>query len=192
MIIGKEIIEMFGQKLHKDTGLQEKVREASFLEAGERLAAGSFLERRKQDRFKVRGGAFVSIKSDHCAKIGPIQDISRDGFAFMYVNKEDQIYGPLEVDIFYSGSGIYMQKLKSKTISDFKIDKKAPSSSLAIRQCCVQFCELAEDQISHLEDFIQKYVDRRSGKDRRQFSDPNDSGPERRNGIERRTSSLLS
>jgi hypothetical protein len=151
----------------------------------------NFIERRKQDRFKVRDGAFASIKSDH-DKVGPIRDINRDGFAFMYIGKEDQISGPLEVDIFYSGSGLYMQKVKSKTISDFKIDKKAPSSSLAIRQCCVQFCELAEDQISHLEDFIQKYVDRRSDKDRRQFSDPNFSGPERRSGIERRTSPLLS
>ncbi len=147
-----------------------------------------FIERRKQDRFKVRDDAFVSIKSDHCAKIGSIRDINRDGFAFMYIGKENQIYGPLEVDIFYSGSGVYVQKLKSKTISDFKIDKKAPSSSLAIRQCCMQFCEPTDDQISHLENFIQKYLDRRSDKDRRQFSDPSYSGPERRNGIERRTS----
>ncbi len=85
-----------------------------------------------------------------------------------------------------------MQKVKSKTISDFKIDKKAPSSSLAIRQCCVQFCELTDDQVSNLNNFIQKYVDKRSGKNRRQFSDPSFSDTERRFGIERRTSPLLS
>ncbi len=152
----------------------------------------NYIEKRKQDRFKVEDGSFVSIKSDHCKKIGPIRDMSRDGLAFMYIGKEDQIYGPLEVDISYSGSGLYVQKIKSKVVADFKIDKKLLSNSLAIRQCCVQFCELAEDQISHLEDFIQKYVDRRSDKDRRQFSDPNFSGPESRSGIERRTSPLLS
>ncbi len=151
----------------------------------------NFIERRKQDRFKVRDGAFASVKSDE-DKTGPIRDISRDGFAFRYIGKEGEIYGPLEVDIFYAGSGLYVQKVRSKTISDFKIDKKAPSSSLAIRQCCVQFCELTDDQISSLDNFIQKYVDRRSDKDRRQFSDPSFSGSERRSGIERRTSPLLS
>jgi hypothetical protein len=151
----------------------------------------NFIERRKQDRFKVRDDAFVSIKSDRDT-IGPIRNISRDGFAFMYIGKEGELYGPLEVDMFYSGLGIYLQKLKSKTISDFKIDMKTPSSNLAIRQCCVQFCKLTDDQISSLDNFIQKYVDRRSGKDRRQFGNSSYSDPERRNGIERRTSTLLS
>jgi hypothetical protein len=151
----------------------------------------NFIERRKRDRFKVRSGAFVSIKSD-TDKIGTIRDISRDGFAFRYIGKEGEIYGPLEVDISYVGSDLYVQKVKSKTISDFKTDKKASSSSLSIRQCCVQFCELADNQISHLDNFIQKHVDRRSDKDRRQFGDPNVSGPERRSGIERRIRPLLS
>ncbi len=132
----------------------------------------NFIERRKQDRLKVRSGAFVSIKSDK-DKVGPIRNINRDGFAFRYIGEEGEIYGPLEVDIFYVGSDLYVQKVKSKTISDFKTDKKVSSSSFAIRQCCVQFCELTDNQISHLDNFIQKYVDRRSDKDRRQFGDPN-------------------
>jgi len=115
----------------------------------------SFTERRKSDRFEVRGGAFVSIKSEHDIT-GPIRDISRDGCAFMYIGKEDQISGPLEVDIFYSGLGLYMQKVKSKTISDFKTDKKAPSSYSAIRQCSVQFYELTNDQISRSGKFHQE------------------------------------
>jgi hypothetical protein len=150
----------------------------------------NFIERRKRDRFKVRSGAFVSIKSDK-DKIGTIRDISRDGFAFRYIGEEGEIYGLLEVDIFY-GSDLYVQKVKSKTISDFKTDKKAFSSSLAIRQCCVQFCELTDNQISLLDNFIQEYVDRRSGKDRRQFDDPGYSDSEIRSGYERRTSPLLS
>ena len=191
MRIGEEIIKMFGEKSGKDTTLKAKIQGTNSLEAGERLAEESFIERRKQVRFKVRGGAFASIKSDK-DKTGPIRDISGDGFAFSYIGEEGEIYGPLEVDIFYAGSGIYVQKLKAKTISDFKTDKKASSSSLAIRQCCAQFCELTDNQISLLDNFIQKYVDRRSDKDRRQFGDPNFSGPERRSGIDRRISPLLS
>jgi len=191
MRIGYEIIKMYGKGLSKDTTPKAKVKETNYPEAEDHLTAWSFIDRRKQDRFKVRSGAFVSVKSDH-EKIGPIRDISRGGFAFRYLGEEGQIYGPLEVDIFYAGSGRYVQNIKSKTISDFKTDKNLPSSSLAIRQCCVQFCELTDDQVSYIDNFIQKYVDRRSDKDRRQFSDPSYSGPERRTGIERRVSPLLS
>lgn len=152
----------------------------------------NFIERRKQDRFKVKDSAFVSIKSDHCTKIGPIRDINRDGFAFRYIGQRGQIYGPLEVDILYSGSGLYVQKIKSKAVADFKTDKNPLSNSLAIRQCCVQFYELADDQISQLFNFIEKYVNKRSGKDRRQFDSPGDSDPEIRSRYERRTSPLLS
>jgi len=191
MRIGEEIIKMFGEKLGEDTTLKSKVQEANSLEAEERLAAGSFIEKRKRDRFKVRSGAFVSIKSD-TDTIGPIRDISRDGFAFRYIGKEGEICGPLEVDIFYAGSGLYVQKVQSKTISDFKTDKKASSGSLAIRQCCAQFFELTDNQISLLDYFIRQCVDRRSDKDRRQLDDPSFSDLERRIRIERRTSPLFS
>ncbi len=38
MIVGKEIIKMFGEKLRKDTKLQEKVGEAKSSEEAVRLA----------------------------------------------------------------------------------------------------------------------------------------------------------
>jgi len=191
MRIGYEIIKMYGKRLDKDATPNAKVQEANSIEVEDRLTVWSFIDRRKQDRFKVISGAFASIKSDHDI-IGPIRDISRGGFAFRYLGEEGQTYGPLEVDIFYAGSGRYVQNIKSKTISDFKTDKNPPSSALAIRQCCVQFSELTVDQISCIDNFIQQYVDRRSDKDRRQFSDPSYSGPERRTGIERRVRPLLS
>jgi hypothetical protein len=151
----------------------------------------SFIERRKRDRFKVRGGAFVAIKSDK-DKVGPIRDINRDGFTFRYIGEEGEIYGPLEVDIFYAGSSLHVQKVKSKTIADFKTEKKASSSSLAIRQCCVQFCELTDDQISSLDNFIQQYVDRRTSINRRQLDDSCFNGAERRGATQRRRNPLWS
>ena len=48
-----------------------------------------FIERRKWARFKVREGAFVAIKSDHYV-VGPIHDISTDGFGFRYIGKRDK------------------------------------------------------------------------------------------------------
>lgn len=125
-----------------------------------------FIERRKQDRFKVMDGAFATIKSHHYV-VGPIQNISRGGLGFRYIGKKGKIIGSLEVDIFFCGKGLFLQKVKAKTISDFRIDKKASESFPAIRHCCVQFYEPTNDQISQLDYFIQKYVDRNPDEDRR-------------------------
>ncbi len=147
--------------------------------------SNEFIERRKWTRFKVREGAFVAIKSDHYV-VGPIHDISKDGFGFKYIGKKGQIHGPLEVDIFFCGHGFYLQKVKAKIISDFIIDKKVPRCYSAVRYCSVQFCEMTNDQISNLENFIKNYASRRSGEDRRKLPLPQYSGPDRRIGVDRR------
>jgi len=149
----------------------------------------SGIERRRQNRLRVKDGSFAAIISDNYI-IGPIQNISSDGFAFRYIGKGGQIQGSLEVDIFYCGMGFYLVKLPSKAIFDFTIDKKASDISVTIRHCGVQFGELTNDHIFHLEKFIQKYEDRRYDKDRRILNVPLYTGPERRKGLEGRKTKL--
>jgi len=124
----------------------------------------SRIERRKQNRFRVKDGAFAA-KSSEINIVGPIQNISGGGLTFRYVGKRGQIDRSLEVDLFCTGEGYCFTKLPSKTIYDFRIDKKASDSALTIRRCGVQFDELTDHQMSHIEDFIQKYGDKGSGKD---------------------------
>ena len=45
MIIGKEIITMYGKRIGKGTTLKDKVQEAGFPEVGERLVAGNLSKR---------------------------------------------------------------------------------------------------------------------------------------------------
>ena len=116
-----------------------------------------FVERRKQQRLKINEGAFAAIKSDIYA-VGPIRNISRDGFAFRYVGKNEEMKGSLKVDLFYVGEGWCLSDLPSKTIHNLKIDKKAADNSAALRECGVQFGKLAENQMSDLDNFIQKYT----------------------------------
>ena len=144
-----------------------------------------FTERRKSDRFKVRDGAFAAIKPDNYI-VGPIQDINRDGLAFRYLGKSGQIRESIEVDIFFSGMGFYLQNVRSKTISDFRIDKSAANSSVTMRRCAVQFWELTNNQTSQIDSLIQNFTDRRSPKDRRKLPFLQYSGSERRKGVERR------
>lgn len=144
-----------------------------------------FEERRVQDRYSVLDGAFAAVKGDFYV-VGPIQNISLSGFAFRYIGRGGKIQGLLEVDIFFCGEGLFLQKVKSRAVEDFKIDRKVADSSITIRQCCAQFLELSDAQASKLDLFIRKFVDRRSGQDRRKLPPPLYSGPERRKGAERR------
>jgi hypothetical protein len=144
-----------------------------------------FIERRRSDRFKIMDGAFAAIKSDDYI-VGPIQNISKDGLTFRYLGKSGQIQTLIEADIFFSGMGFYIENLKLKCISDFRIDKKASNSSLSIRQCGMQFRELTNNQTSQINNFIQEFAERRLAEDRRGFSSSQYMGPERRKGVERR------
>ena len=144
-----------------------------------------FTERRKRDRSKTMDGAYAVIKADYYI-VGPILDISEDGLTFRYLGKSGQIQESVEVDIFFSGMGFYIQNVTSKTISDFRIDKKAPNRSLTIRQCGIQFCELTNDQATQIDNFILDYANRRLTKDRRKLPSLQYSGSERRKGVERR------
>jgi hypothetical protein len=148
----------------------------------------NIVERRKHKRFKIRDGAFAAVKDIYI--VGPLQDISRGGLAFRYVDKGKKIHGLSKVDIFFFGRGFYLREVPSETVSDFSLDKKDPCSSIIMKRCGMKFKELTKKQTSHLEEFIQKYADRRSDKDRRQLKISQYDGPERRSGIERRKSLL--
>jgi hypothetical protein len=86
-----------------------------------------------------------------------------------------------------------LENLPFKIISDLDVDNEFSYSSQKRKLMRVQFGELDLHQISQLDYFIQNCtVDKRSDQDRRQFDDSEYVGPEKRNGIERRKSPLLS
>jgi len=62
----------------------------------------SGIEKRKQNRFRVMDGAFVTKSVDRNI-VGPIQNISSGGLAFKYIGRRGQIHESIEVDIFYIG-----------------------------------------------------------------------------------------
>lgn len=148
----------------------------------------AFKERRKQNRFKVREGAFAAI-TPNLSAVGQIMNISQGGLAFRHNANPDQIDESVEIDIFYLRHGYYIEKVPSKIISHFAVIQDIPLDAFQTRQCGVQFGKLTANQLSRLDNFIQLFADKRSNKDRRQFDDPNYSGPERRSGIERRSES---
>jgi hypothetical protein len=142
---------------------------------------------RKNKRFQAKEGAYASVP-DHLI-IGLIKDISKGGLALQYIAEGKQVRGDLsKIDIFSSGKNIHLKNVPFKTTSNFHVDSNIPLSTVILRQCGGQFGVLTDDQVYQLDRFIENYAlkVKRTGKDRRQFDDPNYDGSNRRIGIGRR------
>jgi len=129
------------------------------------------ISRRTQKRYKVKDGSFA-VLYHHSSKLGQIIDISiagfsfrytdspfidndRDGKAFFYHDHRQQFEDFTTFDIFLVDSGIYVNRIPCKVVSDFEIDEPGSSNSIFMKRCCIQFDELVPEQILDLADFIE-------------------------------------
>ncbi len=120
-------------------------------------------------RFKVKENVFAVTKP-HAALRGQILDISKNGLAFSYIDSTgDWSRASDEVDIFLLGTGLYMDKVRVKTISDFTIEAKNPYSKVRMRRRSIQFDGLTQKQTAQIEQFLLSHT---SGK----LNDPAGSG----------------
>jgi hypothetical protein len=115
------------------------------------------IERREHRRFLVEEGVYALLKNDS-SKLGQIKNISRGGLAFNYIVNGEEMPESFKVDIFISGRGFYLKDLPSKKISDFHINNKLPFSTFAIRKVGIQFNELNQSQLSHLDNFMRDHT----------------------------------
>jgi hypothetical protein len=115
------------------------------------------VERRKHKRFQVQDIAFAVLRGQ-ADQLGQIIDISRGGLAFHFIASGKNVKSSFEMDILLAYYGLYMEKIKFKTISDFQIPNKSPFSPIIMRRHGVKFGELAPNQVSMLEDFIREYT----------------------------------
>ena len=109
------------------------------------------VERRNHTRFQVPKSAFVGF-GPYDAKVGQIIDVSTGGLAFRYVGTEEPSNG--ELSIFLAERDFYVGQIPFKTISDFEIAGKTPSTPVPLRRSGVQFGRLTGDQTSRLEHLL--------------------------------------
>ena len=76
----------------------------------------------------------------------------------MYINHEERIGEPVEVDIFISGNGYFLKGIPCKKISDIHVDNFVPFSTFEMRQLGVQFGAMNDGQATQLDSFIKKYT----------------------------------
>jgi hypothetical protein len=142
-------------------------------------------EKRKHKRFEVKDGAFTVLNYKPTV-MGQIINMSTEGLAVTYKGK--RLKKSVEIDLFISDAGFYLDQIPVKTISDHKIAGKFLFGSDKIWQRSMQFSELTDDQKTQLDEFLNLYTSmmKRSEEDRRQFHDPEYTGPDMRNGLDRR------
>ena len=115
------------------------------------------VEKRKQKRFKAQKDTYIILVNDS-TNLGQIINISKDGLAFSYIGKEEQIIGWYKGDIFLSSKRFYLKEIPFNAISDFYIDTKTPYSRVLMKQCRGQFGELTNQQRSRLDHFIANHT----------------------------------
>jgi hypothetical protein len=154
--------------------------------------------RRKWKRFKIKGGAivllhksrFLDVGKPKLIELGPVIDISMGGLAVQYVENKSRRHDTDVISVAIPSIGVTLPDLQCKVILE-KVITELPNGK-QIYNRCVEFVNLTKIQNLQLESFIRKHTfhtipDRRSGKDRRCFNDPNfNPANDRRSGIERR------
>ena len=117
------------------------------------------IERRKYKRFGVQDGSLV-VYGLHSDKVGQIIDMSMGGLAFSDTSSGDQSNGSFELDILLTDHGFYLEKVPVQTVSNLKIANEPSTVSTTTRRHGVQFKDLAQNQTSKLEYFLQKHTTR--------------------------------
>jgi hypothetical protein len=101
--------------------------------------------------------AFAVIKSKPI-KMGQIINISKDGLAFHYIDRQEASNSLFKMDILFAQDAFYLDRLLFKPIFDIKIATDIPLNSFTIRKCGVQFGELSAHQQSRLAYFIRNHT----------------------------------
>jgi PilZ domain len=152
--------------LFRQTGiLQKSLSEAApgrdylsfYFDGGRMINSNKIIERRSHERYQVQQGIYALLKNG-ASKLGQIINISAGGLAFMYINHEERIGEPVEVDIFISGNGYFLKGIPCKKISDIHVDNFVPFSTFEMRQLGIQFGSMNNGQAAQLDSFIKEYT----------------------------------
>jgi hypothetical protein len=114
-------------------------------------------ERRKCDRIPVGGRADAVLFGSDFTKGVQIVDVSSGGLSFRYVNGQNPVDGPLELDILWDHLDVFLLNLKIKAVSDIQVANEFLLGVIPIRRCGVEFLGLTQDQTSQLQNLMEKH-----------------------------------
>ena len=131
--------------------------------------------KRAHKRYKAKEGTFAVLFQDSsklghlvdicvdgfsfCFSDSPFLDSDRDGQALLYSGRQHLVEGLSEFDIFLVDSGICLERMPCKIVSEIEIEEGDNLASIATKRCSVQFDKLAPKQVSDLADFIEHWTE---------------------------------
>ncbi len=138
------------------------------------------MERRNHQRYGVHPGTFAVLRSTSIGlskikdmsmgeiafavikskpiKMGQIVNISKEGLAFHYIDRQGRSNSLFKMDILFAKDAFYLDRLLFKPIFDIELNTDIPLNPFTIRKCGVQFGELNRQQRSQLDFFICNYT----------------------------------
>ena len=138
------------------------------------------INRRKHKRYRAKSGTFALLRSTSIElnkirdmsmgeigfaviksrpiKMGQIINISKNGLAFDYIERQSKTMEVFKLDILYAEDAYYLGKVLFRPIFDYAIDAEIPFNSFIIRRCGVKFGELTAQQKSKLEYFVNQHT----------------------------------
>ena len=111
-------------------------------------------QQRKHTRFRVKDGAFAVSRTPY-RELWPIEDISKEGLSFRYLEERNGPSRLSELDILTRDNRFYLENLPLEIVSDVEFSKDSLLGYKTIRRCGVQFGKLKEAQKSQLDDFLR-------------------------------------
>ena len=112
-------------------------------------------ERRKHERFKIKGKALAYYRT-HSPKIGEIIDIGGGGLAFSYIGSAELPNSSFELEVMFPDRTDYLDRLPCSAVSDCEMAPETCGRAKT-RRCGVRFGELDERQKAKIISLIESY-----------------------------------
>ncbi len=117
-------------------------------------------EKRKTERFAVRGGAFAGLGKD-LLTIGVLKDISGGGLSFEYLYDDKSGQNADHVDIWMTEAEFFLREVLCEKVYDKILPQNMeylfPTTTI-MRRCGIKFGALSTEQSAKLSSFINTYA----------------------------------
>ena len=114
-------------------------------------------KKRQHKRFKGKKGLFGVLTSGN-NKRGQINEISKSGLTFQYIDNGEPLNDPIEVEIFSTVHDFHLRKLPIKSVTGIEADNTVPLISVPMRKLNIQFGRMTHIQSKLLDYLLKKYT----------------------------------
>ena len=119
-----------------------------------------FVERRKNQRYKVKDRSFAVLGPD-ASRLCHMIDICRAGLAFRYFVDADEPVGKnMELGIL-AGDDFYLESIPARVVTEKTVESSSPFNAAIMKRRGVEFGLLTPKQIKAIEYFIENNTEGR-------------------------------